>query len=99
MLIAGMSTRAAPLGGSMKLPQTGGCQGGKIRDEITEEPESLYPCLCLDCHGLTGSAFSWGIDAPETGFRRRGVEPRRIQRTADRWDGRFLASRRSPTQR
>ena len=26
----------------MKLPQTGGCQCGKIRYEITEEPQSVY---------------------------------------------------------
>jgi hypothetical protein len=26
----------------MKLPQTGGCQCGKFRYEITEEPQSVY---------------------------------------------------------
>ena len=33
----------------MKLPQTGGCQCGKIRYEITEEPQLVYTCHCLDC--------------------------------------------------
>src|SRR5215831_1979579 len=67
----------------MKLPQTGGCQCGKIRYEITEEPRSVYTCHCLDCQRLTGSAFSLGIVVPEKGFRLTGVEPRRLQRTAD----------------
>ena len=67
----------------MKLPQTGGCQCGKIRYEITEEVQSVYLCHCLDCQRLTSSAFSLGIVVPETGFHLSGVEPRRLQRTAD----------------
>ena len=67
----------------MKLPQTGGCQCGKIRYEITEEPQSVYTCHCLDCQRLTSSAFSLGIVVPEKGFRLTGIEPRRLQRTAD----------------
>src|SRR5215813_8001024 len=83
MVIAGMSTRGSPLGEVMKLPQTGGCQCGKIRYEISEEPRSIYTCHCLDCQRLTGTAFSLGIVVPETGFRLTGIEPRRLQRTAD----------------
>jgi len=41
MLIAGISTTGSPLGGVMKLPQTGGCQCGKIRYEITEEAQAV----------------------------------------------------------
>jgi hypothetical protein len=52
----------------MKLPQTGGCQCGRIRYEITEEPQSVVTCHCLDCQRLTGSAFSLGIVVPEKGF-------------------------------
>jgi hypothetical protein len=33
----------------MKLPQTGGCQCGKIRYEITEAPQLVYTCHCTDC--------------------------------------------------
>ena len=44
----------------MKLPQTGGCQCGKIRYEITDEPQLVYTCRCLDCQRLTSSAFSLG---------------------------------------
>jgi len=71
----------------MKLPQTGDCQCGKIRYEITEGPQSVYTCHCLDCQRLTSSAFSLGIVVPEKGFRPTGIEPRRLQRTAD--SGRF----------
>jgi hypothetical protein len=28
----------------MRLPQTGGCQCGAIRYEITENPELVYTC-------------------------------------------------------
>jgi hypothetical protein len=62
----------------MKLPQTGGCQCGKIRYEITEEPREVNTCHCLDCQRLTSSAFSLGIVVPEKGFRLTGVEPRRL---------------------
>ena len=36
----------------MKLPQTGGCQCGKIRYAITEEPALVYTCHCTDCQRL-----------------------------------------------
>ena len=67
----------------MKLPQSGGCQCWQVRYEITEEPQAVYTCHCLDCQRLTSSAFSLGIVVPEKGFRLSGLEPRRLQRTAD----------------
>src|ERR1700736_2358847 len=67
----------------MKLPQTGGCQCGAIRYEITEAPQLVYTCHCTDCQRLTGSAFSLGIVVAEPGFRLSGIEPRPLQRTAD----------------
>jgi hypothetical protein len=57
----------------MKLPQTGGCQCGKVRYEITEEPQSVYTCHCLDCQRLTSSAFSLGIIVSEGGSACRGL--------------------------
>jgi len=42
----------------MNLPQTGGCQCGEIRSEITEAPQLVYTCHCTDCQRITGSAFS-----------------------------------------
>jgi hypothetical protein len=67
----------------MKLPQTGGCQCGKVRYEITEKPQSVYTCHCLDCQRLTSSAFSLGVVVPEKGFHLSGIEPRQLRRTAD----------------
>jgi hypothetical protein len=45
----------------MRLPQTGGCQCGKVRYAITEEPQSVYTCHCTACQRLTSSAFSMGL--------------------------------------
>ena len=67
----------------MKLPQTGGCQCGAIRYEITEAPQLVYTCHCTDCQRLTSSAFSIGIVVSDRAFRLIGVEPRQLQRTAD----------------
>src|SRR5246127_388356 len=53
----------------MELPQTGGCQCGKIRYEITEVPELVTTCHCTDCQRITSSAFSLGIALPEAAFR------------------------------
>jgi hypothetical protein len=67
----------------MKLPQTGGCLCGKIRYEITEAPQAVYTCHCVDCQRLTSSAFSMAIVVNDAAFRLMGIEPRPIQRTAD----------------
>ena len=53
----------------MKLPQTGGCQCGKIRYEIIETPQSVYTCHCTDCQRLTSSAFSMGVVIAEKATR------------------------------
>jgi hypothetical protein len=68
---------------TMKLPQTGGCQCGKIRYEVTEAPQLVYTCHCTECQRLTGSAFSLGAIVPEAAFRISGIEPRPLQRVAD----------------
>ena len=67
----------------MRLPQTGGCQCGKVRYAITEEPQSVYTCHCTACQRLTSSAFSMGLVVAETAFRLSGVEPKPLQRVAD----------------
>jgi hypothetical protein len=48
----------------MKLPQTGGCQCGKVRYKISEAPQLVYTCHCTDCQRFTSSAFSMGIVVP-----------------------------------
>jgi hypothetical protein len=47
----------------MELPQTGGCQCGKVRYEIMAEPQMVYTCHCRDCQRLTSSAFSIASDS------------------------------------
>lgn len=67
----------------MKLPQTGGCQCGKIRYEITEAPRSTYACHCTECQRATSSAFSMAIVVSESAFRLSGAEPRAFARIAE----------------
>jgi hypothetical protein len=67
----------------MKFPQAGGCQCGKIRYEITEAPQLVYTCHCIDCQRITSSAFSLGLALPETAFQLTAGEPRALQRMAD----------------
>ena len=67
----------------MRLPQTGGCQCGKVRYEITEEPHSVYTCHCTACQWLTSSAFSMGLLVAERAFRLIGVQLKPLQRVAD----------------
>ncbi len=67
----------------MKLPQTGGCQCGAIRYEISGAPQLVYTCHCRDCQRLTSSAFSMGLVVAENAFSMTGVEPRSLQWLAD----------------
>jgi hypothetical protein len=69
---------------AMNLPRTGGCLSGEIRYEITEAPQLVYTCHCIDRQRLTSSAFSMAIVVADVAFRIAGIEPRAIQRTADR---------------
>jgi hypothetical protein len=67
----------------MKLPQTGGCQCGALRYEITEAPQMVYTCHCTDCQRLTSSAFSMAVVVTAAAFRLTIGEPRSLQKTAD----------------
>jgi hypothetical protein len=67
----------------MRLPLTGGCQCGKIRYAITDEPQLVYACHCTECQRATSSAFSMGLVLTEGAFRLSGAEPRSVQRATD----------------
>ena len=67
----------------MRLPLTGGCQCGKIRYAITDEPELVYACHCTECQRATSSAFSMGLVLTEGAFRLSGAEPRPVQRATE----------------
>lgn len=64
----------------MQLPLTGGCQCGKIRYQITEQPSLVYACHCTDCQHITSSAFSLGVALPEGTFHLTSGQPRALQR-------------------
>src|SRR5215472_2029562 len=78
---------AARLGGRaeecdpMELPQTGGCQCGAVRYEITQAPIIVYTCHCTDCQRMTSSAFSLGCVLPDGAFRLVQGEPKGVKRT------------------
>jgi hypothetical protein len=65
----------------MNLPQTGGCQCGAVRYEITQAPIMVYTCHCTDCQRMTSSAFSLGCVLPDGAFRLVRGEPKGVQRT------------------
>ena len=65
----------------MELPQTGGCQCGAVRYEITQAPIIVYTCHCTDCQRMTSSAFSLGCVLPDGAFRLTQGEPKGVQRT------------------
>ena len=67
----------------MRLPQTGGCQCGKLRYEISEAPLLVLTCHCTDCQAMTSSAFSMGVIVKEAAFRLTAGVPRLIPRIAD----------------
>lgn len=67
----------------MRLPQTGGCQCGALRYEITQAPHLIYTCHCTDCQRLTSSAFSMAVVVPDGAFRLTKGEPRLFQKAAD----------------
>jgi hypothetical protein len=65
----------------MELAQTGGCQCGGVRYEITQAPVMVYTCHCTDCQRMTSSAFSLGCVLPDGAFRLVQGEPKGVQRT------------------
>src|ERR1700738_1199550 len=69
--------------GPMNLPQTGGCQCGALRYEITQASYMVYACHCTDCQRMTSSAFSMAIVLPAEAFRLIAGKPRVIERIAD----------------
>src|SRR5215470_14224238 len=66
---------------AMELRQTGGCQCGALRYEITQAPIMVYTCHCTDCQRMTSSAFSVGCVLPDGAFRLVQGEPKGVQRT------------------
>lgn len=65
------------------LPQSGGCQCGAIRYELSAAPVSLAACHCSECKRQSGSAFGMSLIVPREAFSVRG-SLRSWSRPADR---------------
>ena len=48
--------------------QTGGCQCGAVRYEVTGPPIKLYVCHCTECQRQSGSAFGMSFICAESQF-------------------------------
>jgi hypothetical protein len=53
----------------MDFPQSGGCQCGAVRYEITGPPKVVYACHCTECQRQSGSAFAMAAVIPQEHFR------------------------------
>jgi hypothetical protein len=53
----------------MQFPQSGGCQCGAVRYEITGPPKVVYACHCTECQRQSGSAFAMAAVIPQENFR------------------------------
>ena len=53
----------------MMRSQTGGCQCGEIRYEITAEPHTIYVCHCTDCQRQSSSAFGMSMSVARDAFK------------------------------
>ncbi|KAI0113043.1 Mss4-like protein [Daldinia grandis] len=51
------------------MAKEGGCLCGKIRISTEGEPLNKMLCHCLDCHKISGSAFSTNVVVPVAGFK------------------------------
>ncbi len=54
---------------SMRLPQSGGCQCGAVRYEVSGPPRIVYACHCTECQRQSGSAFAMAAVIPGESFR------------------------------
>jgi hypothetical protein len=64
----------------MNFPQSGGCQCGEIRYEITGPPVAVYACHCTECQKQSGSAFAMGAVIPQEHFRITKGNPKMFAR-------------------
>ncbi len=71
------------------LPQSGGCQCGALRYELSAPPLMIYNCHCTNCQKITGSAFTVAASVLEASFRFIRGTPRKIEWKADSGNSRF----------
>ena len=66
----------------MGAPYTGGCQCGKIRYVLKNNPIDLYACNCTACQQQSGAAFGLSMVVEKESFEIDG-ELTNFVRTAD----------------
>jgi len=64
----------------MHFPQSGGCQCGAVRYEISGPPRVVYACHCTECQTQSGSAFAIAAVIPQANFRITKGAPRMFAR-------------------
>ena len=64
----------------MDFPQSGGCQCGAVRYEITGPPTTVYACHCTECQTQSGSVFAMAAVIPAVNFRLVKGSPRMFAR-------------------
>lgn len=53
----------------MRFPQSGGCQCGSVRYQVSGPPRAVYACHCTECQRQSGSAFAMAAVIPRENFR------------------------------
>jgi hypothetical protein len=67
----------------MMFPQSGGCQCGAVRYEISGPPRVVYACHCTECQRQSGAAFAMAAVIPQEHFRiLRGAPKMFVRRTS-----------------
>ena len=67
----------------MGFLQTGGCQCGAIRYEVTAPPIAVYTCHCTECQRQSGSAFAMAAVIAGEHFRiSRGTPKMFLRKTS-----------------
>jgi hypothetical protein len=64
----------------MTFPQSGGCQCGAVRYEISGPPTVVYACHCTECQRQSGAAFAMAAVIPQEAFRITKGEPKMFTR-------------------
>ncbi|MCB9994506.1 MAG: GFA family protein [Hyphomicrobiaceae bacterium] len=63
----------------VKLPQTGGCQCGAVRYELSGMPLTFYLCHCTECQKQSSSAFGESLRVRSADLRIDGQMAERLR--------------------
>jgi hypothetical protein len=71
------------------LPQSGGCQCGKLRYRVSQPPLMIYCCHCTNCQKISGSAFAISATIVETSFEFTAGEAKKTEWRSDAGNQRY----------